>query len=195
VSYSAKHKPETRRRILQAAARQFREKGFAQSSVSAVMKEAGLTHGGFYAHFENKDALVAEVIRTGFDHVSERFESQFKNLRGEAWLRAWVHGYLGDAHLTHADQGCPLPTMSSEIARIGDQAVAAFTQLFYERLEHTSNQVDAPSAEARRRALAAFSQMVGGLMLARAVEPALAKEILVAVERQALLTLCGKQSS
>ncbi|MEL7087469.1 MAG: TetR/AcrR family transcriptional regulator [Planctomycetota bacterium] len=184
-------KSETRARILQAAARQFREKGFSQASLSAIMKEAGLTHGGFYAHFDHKDALVAEVIRTGFDHVSERFESQFENLEGEDWLRAWVRGYLGDAHLTHADQGCALPTMSAEIARIGDQAVAAFTNLFYERLAHTSSMVDAPPAEARRRVLAAFSQMVGGLMLARAVEPTLAQEILESVEAQALETLCN----
>ena len=190
MPYSAQHKDETRARILQAAARQFREKGFAQASLSAIMKEAGLTHGGFYAHFENKDALVAEVIRSGFDHVSERFEAQFENLQGDEWLRAWVRGYLGDAHLTHADQGCPLPTMSSEIARIGEQAVAAFTQLFYVRLAHTASMVDAPPAEARSRVLAAFSQMVGGLMLARAVEPALAKEILEAVESRALETLC-----
>ncbi len=190
MPYTADHKRHTRNRILQAAARHFREKGFAQATLSAIMKEAGLTHGGFYAHFENKDALVAEVIRSGFDHVSERFESQFNNLHGEDWLRAWVRGYLGDAHLTHADQGCPLPTMSSEIARTGEQAVAAFTTLFYERLAHTSSMVDAPPAEARQRVLAAFCQMVGGLMLARAVEPALARDILHAVEAQALETLC-----
>ncbi|MEM1109058.1 MAG: TetR/AcrR family transcriptional regulator [Planctomycetota bacterium] len=190
MPYSEQHKSETRDRILRAAARQFREKGFAAASLSAIMKEAGLTHGGFYAHFDSKDALVAEVIRSGFDHVSERFEAQFADLSGEKWLRAWVRGYLGDAHLSHADQGCPLPTMSSEIARIGEQAVAAFTALFYERLEHTASMVDGEPNEARRRVLAAFSQMVGGLMLARAVEPALAGEILEAVEARALETLC-----
>ncbi|MBB6429166.1 TetR/AcrR family transcriptional regulator [Algisphaera agarilytica] len=190
MPYPAEHKLETRERILRAAARQFREKGFAAASLSAIMKEAGLTHGGFYAHFENKDALVAEVIRSGFDHVSEKFESQFAQLDGEDWLHAWVRGYLGDAHLSHADQGCPLPTMSSEIARIGEQAVAAFTTLFYERLAHTSSMVQAPPEEARRRVLAAFSQMVGGLMLARAVEPELAREILESVEAQAIETLC-----
>ncbi|MEM7624583.1 MAG: TetR/AcrR family transcriptional regulator [Planctomycetota bacterium] len=190
MPYAPDHKPETRTRILRAAARLFREKGFAQASLSTIMKEAGLTHGGFYAHFENKDALVAEVIRGGFDCVSERFESQFDHLHGDDWLRAWVRGYLGEGHLTHADQGCPLPTVSPEIARIGDQAVAAFTQLFDERLEHTAGHVNAPPAEARRRVLAALSQMVGGLMLARAVEPALAQEILAAVEHQAVQTLC-----
>ncbi|MEM9417608.1 MAG: TetR/AcrR family transcriptional regulator [Planctomycetota bacterium] len=190
MPYSVEHKLQTRERILRAAARQFREKGFAAASLSAIMKEAGLTHGGFYAHFEDKDALVAAVIRDGFDHVSERFESQFAGLEGEDWLRAWVRGYMGEAHLSHADLGCPLPTLSSEIARIGDQAVAAFTALFYERLEHTSSMVNAPPGESRRWVLAAFSQMVGGLMLARAVEPELAREILESVEAQAIETLC-----
>lgn len=194
MRYSAEHKQETRKRILNAAARQFREQGFAETGVAAVMKAANLTHGGFYAHFENKDALIAEVIRGGFSRVSENFESQFDHLSGNEWLREWVHRYLSDEHFEHTAQGCPLPSLTSEIARSGPEARAAFTNMFYERLEKAASHVDAPEEEAKSRVLAAISQMAGAMMLARAVDPPLDKAVRDAAAREAYATLVGKKA-
>lgn len=191
MRYSPEHKQATRELILRAAARQFREKGFTETSVASIMKEANLTHGGFYAHFKSKDELVAEVINEGFDHVSDRFELTFDDLEGEAWLVMWVDRYLGDQHFMSRDQGCPLPSLTSEIARSGPQARESFTNLGYERLAKIITFVDAPEQEARRRVCAAFSQMVGAMMMARAMDEPFATDMRKAAKAEAIATLLG----
>ncbi|MEO0965431.1 MAG: TetR/AcrR family transcriptional regulator [Planctomycetota bacterium] len=180
MRYTAQQKQASRERILQAAARAFRAQGFDRPSVASIMKDAGLTHGAFYAHFDSKDRLVAEVIRAGFDGVTERFESRFRQAEGDEWLRQWVRGYLSDGHLGQPEAGCPLPTLSAEIARTGPEAIHAYTEVFRERLGRMVNRVDAADDEARRRVLASLSLMVGALMLARALEAPLSEELLVA---------------
>lgn len=195
MRYAADKKQQTRQQILSVAARQFRERGFDQASVSSIMGEAGLTHGGFYAHFKSKDQLVAEVIRGGFDQVTERFEERFSHLDGKDWLRQWVERYLSDNHLHAMDQGCPLPALAGEIARSGDQARQAFTELFEERIRRVMARVDAPEDEARRRVLAAVSQMAGALMLARSFDNELATDVRSAAAEEALATLVGEHSN
>ena len=191
MRYPPDHKDATRTRILEAAARQFRLKGIGDTSVAAVMKEAELTHGGVYAHFESKDDLVGGVIRDGFDHASDRFESRFAGLQGEAWLRAWVQGYLSEGHLEHPEIGCPLPSMSAEIGRAGDEVRSAFTRLFTDRIAAVSVHVDAPKPEAERRVTAALSQMGGAMLLARAVDAPLAERLRHAAAEEAFATLRG----
>ena len=156
------------------------------------MKEAGLTHGGFYAHFDSKDDLIAEVIRGGFDQVTERFERQFSHLDGEQWLKAWVDRYLSDGHFHATDRGCPMPALAGEIGRSGDQARHAFTELFEERIKRVMARVDAPEDEARRRVLAAVSQMAGALMLARTFDNELASDVRAAAAGSAHATLIGR---
>src|SRR5438445_8203663 len=101
-------KEETRERILRAAARAIRKHGYAGVGVADVMKQAGLTHGGFYAHFESRDALLTEAIeRAGRDSaatMSQRADAS--RARGESALRAVVEGYLSDAHLSGVETGC-----------------------------------------------------------------------------------------
>lgn len=189
MRYAADHKQASRAKILRAASRQFRERGFAEAGVASIMAEADLTHGGFYAHFDSKDHLIAEVIRSRFDEVSAKFESRFEGLAGADWLEAWVHGYLSDEHQTHTAQGCPLPALASEIARSGADARTAFTELFEERLERVASHVPAPGPEAERRVLAAIAQMAGALMLARATDEPLSTRIREAAADQAVATL------
>ncbi len=192
MRYTTDHKQQTREQILSAAARQFRERGFDQASVGSIMKEAGLTHGGFYAHFESKDELIANVIRGGFDQVSERFESQFNHLHGEDWLRTWVDRYLSDGHYHAMDRGCPMPALAGEIGRADAQSRHAFTELFEQRLRRVMKEVDAPQDQARRRVLAAVSQMSGALMLARTFDNQLADDVRSAAAEQAIATLVGR---
>ncbi|MGB0766117.1 MAG: TetR/AcrR family transcriptional regulator [Phycisphaeraceae bacterium] len=192
MRYDTDHKRHTREEILAAAARQFRERGFDRASVGSIMKEAGLTHGGFYAHFESKDDLIANVISGGFDHVTERFEQQFNHLQGEDWLKQWVQRYLSDTHYRATDLGCPMPALAGEIARSGERACRAFTELFEERMQRVMSHVDAPTEEARRRVLAAVSQMTGAMMLARALDNALADDIRAAASACAVAVLTGR---
>ena len=189
MRYTPEHKQHTREKILAAAARRFKKDGFEGTSVSAVMGDAELTHGGFYSHFESKDDLVASVIRTGFDDASVTFEALFDHLEGDAWLTAWVTEYLSTTHTHLVAEGCPLPALAGEIARAGSHARHAFTTTFYERLAVVSSRVNAPTDEAERRVLAAISQMSGAIMLARATEEPLRTRILDAARTEAIGTL------
>jgi len=192
MRYPPQHKQHTRERILRAAARQFRERGFEEPTVASIMREADLTHGGFYAHFQSKDELVGDVIRGGFDRVSERFEAAFDHLDDERWLGEWVAAYLSEEHELHPGEGCPMPALASEIARSGPSARSAFTALFRDRLERVKAKVDAPDAAADSRVLAAISQMTGALMLARALDEPLSSAIRHAAREAALATLLGR---
>ncbi|MEM6506455.1 MAG: TetR/AcrR family transcriptional regulator [Planctomycetota bacterium] len=191
MPYPPDHKRQSHNRILSAAARQFRAKGFDQASVGSIMREAGLTHGGFYAHFQSKDDLVSQVIRGGFDQATERFEARFQDLEGEAWLRAWVYGYLSDQHLESIACGCPMPSLAGEIGRSDTTTKDAFTDLFTQRIERWLTHVDAPENEARSRMLAAFSQMAGALMLARTLNNEMATAIRSSAAEHAMEILLG----
>src|SRR5665213_1111988 len=109
----------THDRIVEVAARTLRRNGYAGVRVADVMKQAGLTHGGFYAHFESRDALLAEAIeRAGRDSAAtmgQRVDAS--RARGESALRAVVEGYLSDAHLRGVEFGCVVAALSSEMPR------------------------------------------------------------------------------
>ncbi|MES1161885.1 MAG: TetR/AcrR family transcriptional regulator, partial [Rhizobacter sp.] len=109
----------THDRIVEVAARTLRRNGYAGVGVADVMKQAGLTHGGFYAHFESRDALLAEAIeRAGRDSgaaMSKRLDAS--RARGESGLRAVVDNYLSDAHLSGTEHGCVVAALSSEMPR------------------------------------------------------------------------------
>lgn len=179
MRYSKEHKEQTRQRILEAAGRVFRRQGYQGGGVDAVMREAGLTHGGFYAHFPNKEALFAETIRTTMEGLPFWQRQEDDDLH---WLDQIFEGYLSDQHLQSMAEGCPAPPLASEVARAGDAAQEAFEEgargiqaLIEGRLGHL------PEAERRPAALAILATLVGTLGLARAVhDDRFASEILAA---------------
>lgn len=180
MRYTPEHKRASRRAILKAAARAFRAQGFERPSVASIMEGAGLTHGAFYAHFGSKDDLVAEVIRGGFDGVSAKFDARLGEARDDDWLRRWVRGYLSDGHRAHPEGGCPLPTLSAEVARTGPETIGAYTEIFRRRVEGLAEHVRAGDREARRRVLSAMATMVGAMALARALDAPESEEVLAA---------------
>jgi len=109
----------THERIVDVAARSLRRDGFAGVGVADVMKQAGLTHGGFYAHFESREALLAEAIeragRESGGRMRERIDACMA--RGESGLRAVIENYLSETHLTGAESGCVVAALSSEMPR------------------------------------------------------------------------------
>src|ERR1700710_2692019 len=112
-------KEETHERIVDAAARALRRHGYEGVGVADVMKEAGLTHGGFYSHFESREAMLAEaLVRAGRDssvNMSEGIRARVA--RGNSPLRSFIEVYLSDAHLSGAEQGCPVAALGSEMSR------------------------------------------------------------------------------
>jgi TetR/AcrR family transcriptional repressor of nem operon len=185
MRYAADHKPQTRQRILTAAARVFRRQGFQAGSVDDVMAEAGLTAGGFYAHFKSKDALFAaalvETLRQG--RVLRGTDNpQDEQLTGSARVRSIAGKYLSTAHRRLVEQGCPMPPLVSELTRQSPATRRAFEAVAREiaaaLAEHLPG--DKP-AERSDQALALLALMIGGLSLSRAVaDEALADRILAA---------------
>ncbi|BAI75598.1 transcriptional regulator (plasmid) [Azospirillum sp. B510] len=172
---------ENRRRVVEVASALFRERGFNGIGVADLMKEAGLTHGGFYGQFASKEDLAAEACAHAMETMSARW-SQAAETAGEDALPAMLDSYLSPRHRDHSAAGCPVAALGTDVARQGGAARGAFTRGLRPFLDSLSRLVPGRSAEAKRKAaLATFSGMVGALILARAVDdPALSEEILAA---------------
>ena len=169
---------ENCQRIVEAAARLFRDEGFDGVGVDAIMKEAKLTHGGFYGHFASKDALMAEAMA----HALDRSTAWQQRLGSLAEL---VAGYLSDRHRADRANGCAVAALGADVARqrpalrkavTGGGAPAGRPHRLPAEARHAGRP---PAARPRH-----LSGMVGALMLARAIDdPALAREILTAARQ------------
>lgn len=178
MRYSSEHKAETRDRVLKEAAKEIRAKGPDNVAVAGIMARAGLTHGGFYAHFASKDALVKEAIGTMFADARRRSAAIDAAGDPPAVLRAYVDFYLSPAHRDGRDRGCPLPTLSGDFARskpdTRDRFGAGVIGIAG-RLAGPLAALGYPEGEAH----ALLAQLVGGVALARAVgDPALSDALL-----------------
>ncbi len=182
VRVSNGRKEETRQRILDAAGRLFRGRGIDAVGVDAVMHDAGLTHGGFYAHFASKEALVAEVSATALACSAARWEEISRGADHRAALARIVEGYLDPAHVAAIDRGCLLAALGPEVAR-RTQARPGVTAALRDMVDALARCLPQDRRRQRRdRALALLSSMVGAVVLARiADDPALSAELLAAV--------------
>ena len=165
--------------IVNAAARLFRERGIDGTSVADVMAAAGLTHGGFYSHFADKQALVAEAMSAATNH-RERWIEPRPELDEVAWL-AWIaRRYLNARHRDDPGDGCPFPPLAPDVAR----DTPAARRVFEAELRKSADRMaaclnDGGERSAQDKAYAVLAVCVGGLMLSRAVESeAVSKRIL-----------------
>ena len=188
MRYQPDHKAETRRKIVKDASRRVRAEGTTGAAVSAVMRDAGLTHGGFYKHFGSKDELIVESVGEAFTEAGEwltRIARQAKP--GTAW-KAIVKAYLSLEHCDHAAGGCPLAALAPELAR-SDRAMKG--RIFAELAGYKSRlQPLMPgrrAADKERAFFAIFSTMAGAIEIARMLpEPAMREKVL-ATARDLLL--------
>jgi TetR/AcrR family transcriptional regulator, transcriptional repressor for nem operon len=166
---------QNRERILDAAARLFRERGVDGVSVAEVMKAAGLTHGGFYGHFDSKAELVKEAL------VQKRSAAWGKRVdTGSA--ADFANAYLSTEHRDDPGNGCPVAGLSSEAARASPDVRATLTESIRREIERlAAASPGATAARRRRAAIATYSAMVGAVVLSRIVDDReLSKEILAA---------------
>ncbi|HEX2078457.1 MAG TPA: TetR/AcrR family transcriptional regulator [Longimicrobium sp.] len=181
VRYPSGHKERTREQIVSAAARAFREEGVAGVSVGELMGRAGLTHGGFYAHFRSKDDLVAEACRCAFEESTARLREAARRAPPEERLAAFIGAYASPAHRDDPGGGCLMPALSAELSRHAPEVRAAFTEVFREGIAALERQLPDEGTDRTDRALALMSGLAGAVMLARAVDdPALSDRILQA---------------
>lgn len=170
MKVSREQMAEHRVRILDAAARLFREKGFEAVTVAEVMKAAGLTHGGFYGHFASKDDLVGQALA----HVLK------ESLGKTGDPRAFVEDYLSSRHRDNPGGGCPVAGLAAETRHEGAAAHVAMTAGLRQKIDGLSRTLSGDSdADKRRKAIGSWAAMVGAVILARAVDdPAFSDEIL-----------------
>ena len=172
---------ESRKRILEAAATLFREKGFDGVGLGDIMKAAGLTHGGFYGHFGSKEDLEAQALSLALARSVTDW-SQLVDSAAARPLAALAGQYLSPDHRENVGEGCPFAALGSDTARRGERVRSAFTAGLEPFLALLSNVTPGRSkAQRRRKAIAILAEMVGAMILARAVnDPALSDEILAA---------------
>lgn len=179
-------KEETHERIVDAAARAIRRHGYAGVGVAEVMKEAGLTHGGFYAHFESRDALLVQALeragRDSFEAVTRAAEAQGR--KGVSPWRSLIETYLADHHLASMETGCPVAALGSDMPR-QSAAVREASALRVQRLIDTVRAALPGVPRATAGVLA--GTMVGSLQLARALGDNAEGKALLAAARKSLI--------
>ena len=171
MRYAPGQKEKTRARILEAAGRVFRRHGYHSAGVDKVMEEAGLTAGGFYAHFESKQALLAEALTCADAEIAALREAGLEGLPAGEWFDAFLERYLSMEHRRKLDEGCPLAALISEISRADVPVKKSFEAIVRGLADKLSAQTRGSGpAPAEGPAFAAVALCVGGLGLARAVE-------------------------
>ncbi|HEV2148451.1 MAG TPA: TetR/AcrR family transcriptional regulator [Longimicrobiaceae bacterium] len=189
VRYPKDRKEQTRRRIVEAASRAYREQGVSGVGIGELMQSVGLTHGGFYAHFPSKDALVAEACDRGVSELSSRLFAEAEERGGADGLRLLIRGYVSRLHRDDPGVGCTMPSLAADVSRAAPEVRAGFTRTLRRFLARVaellpSRAEEAPAEEPPDEALVLASGMVGAVLLARAVDdPELSDRILLAARR------------
>jgi TetR/AcrR family transcriptional repressor of nem operon len=167
MRYGKDHKQTTRQRILEAAGRRFKQDGIDGAGVAAVMSDAGLTNGAFYAHFASKEDLVANVLADQLRTQRHSFDAQPSDRAG---LEAIIRAYLSPQHRDQRADGCPSAALLDEIARHPAATKQVFTAELLDTADDIAARLDPTDPDAARTdALALFGMMIGTLQLARAL--------------------------
>jgi TetR/AcrR family transcriptional regulator, transcriptional repressor for nem operon len=170
MRYLKDHKVRTRKRIVEKASCGLRRKGANGLSVVALMKLAGLTHGGFYSHFASRDALVEEAFATAMDKTASRWNKLAREIPIETRFDAIVAGYLSSRHRDDQAHGCALPALAADIGRSTKKARCTFANKLEAMIEVVVRQLpNKPPDAARQIATSAIATMMGSIVLARAV--------------------------
>jgi len=172
-------KEASHERIVSVAARAIRRSGYDGTGVADIMKEAGLTHGAFYAHFESREAMLAEAASRACAESAAAAAQLVAAVPPEQALTSMLHSYLSPEHVKQVEMGCPLAALASETPRQTPEVRRATTRHIKETIDLFARQSpDWGQPGAHERALVTVATMVGTLLLARAVdEPALSKSL------------------
>jgi TetR/AcrR family transcriptional regulator, transcriptional repressor for nem operon len=184
MRYPAEQKVETHEKILRAAARSFREYGSESNGIGQVMRELGLTKGGFYRHFESKGDLYASAVARAFEELGDRLAAVAKRAPNGGELRAIIKDYLSTKHLSAPGAGCPLAALGPEIARQPLAIRKRITESMFAYGERMLPWIQGHSVDEKRaRAFILFTGMAGTLVAARAIADARGRDRMLAASR------------
>jgi TetR/AcrR family transcriptional repressor of nem operon len=200
MRYSDTHRDETHTKILKIAGRALRAKGPDGVAVAEVMKEAGLTHGGFYAHFKSKDALLAEAMRGVFAFSKERYRKLTEGLPPKHALATYIDFYVSANHRDRPAHGCPITALNSDIPRQSRQMRSAFDDGVKSLVKNLQALIESAAIDASGdpKALAAsvLSAMAGAIAVSRAVsDKQLSDEMLETARLSIKARLCVDDAS
>jgi TetR/AcrR family transcriptional repressor of nem operon len=188
MRYSREHKQETHARIVKKASVRLREKGAHGIGVADLMKEAGLTHGGFYAHFDSREALVIEAFGYAMDRANEHWRKIAERTAPEKRLATIVESYLTPVHRDDPGHGCAVPTLGAEIARESPKTRKAFAAKLEQMIDMLADQMpDLPRKAARKQAMATLATMIGTLVASRIAGSGEFSDEILSAGREAVL--------
>jgi TetR/AcrR family transcriptional regulator, transcriptional repressor for nem operon len=188
MRYSKEHKQQTHARIVKKASVRLREKGAHGIGVADLMKEAGLTHGGFYAHFDSREALVIEALVYAMDRSSERWRKLAAATPPEKRFATIVESYLTPLHRDDPGHGCAVPALGAEIVRESPKTRKAFAAKLEGMIDMMADQVPGVARKAaRKQAIAALTAMIGTLVLSRIAGTGEFSDEILATGREAAL--------
>jgi len=188
MRYGPEHKASIHREIVTDASKRIRSGGVGGAAVSVVMRDAGLTPGGFYKHFESKDQLLMESLSRAFEEVGDRLVEAGKKAEPTIAWKAIVKTYLSMEYCDHAEDGCPLPALAPELARMTDTLKpTVFEELNKYRIRLLPFMPGKKAAEKERAFFVIFSSMIGAVGLARLLpESSMRKAVLDSVREHLL---------
>src|SRR4051812_33934739 len=167
---SREDKAASHERIVEVAAARIRESGTEQPGVAEIMRAAGLTHGGFYKHFESRDELITEAVERALTDTESRLRAATSGASDP--LAAFADSYLSTSHRDDPASGCGVVALGTEIPRVGGSAQDAYRAQVDRYLEHLQSLLgDEEGNDTRREATVTLSAMIGALMIARALGP------------------------
>ena len=192
MRYGRDHKAQTRERVLDEAAAAIRADGPDKMSVAALMNRAGLTHGGFYAHWPSKDALLADAIDHMFVDRASCFAQAAAAHDPRLVLERYVAGYLSMTHRDGREHGCPVPILAGEMHRLPDGARQRFCAAVTRMRERLASLVErAGIDDAPARVASAIAEMVGAIGLARATDDRVAAQALLDGAHRSVIVKLG----
>jgi TetR/AcrR family transcriptional repressor of nem operon len=192
MRYDSEHKERTRARVLKEAAKAIRAEGPHRVGVAGMMAKAGLTHGGFYAHFSSKDDLVVAAMSQMFDEASAKFDRLTAGKPPAAALLAYIDFYLSRQHRDARDTGCPLPSLSADLPRLGVSARQQFAAGVAGLTARIAGLLSALGrSDAEVLANSALAEMVGALSLARGVADPKQSDAIIRASRNGLKLRLG----
>ena len=188
MRYSREHKLETHARIVKRASVRLREKGAHGVGVADLMNDAGLTHGGFYTHFDSREALVIEAFAYAMDRSTERWRKLSEQTPPDKRFAAIVNAYLSAVHRDDPGHGCAVPSLGAEIARESPKTRKAFAAKLEQMIGMLAEQIPGlPPKAARKQAMAALGTMMGTLVMARIAGNGELSDEILAAGREAVL--------
>jgi TetR/AcrR family transcriptional regulator, transcriptional repressor for nem operon len=188
MRYPPEHKAQIHQKIVKDASRRVRAEGLTGAAVAAVMRDTGLTHGGFYKHFESKDELLSESVQEAFQDITDKLvRAAGQSRHGKPW-KAIVNCYLSLEYCDRVERGCPMTALAPELARL-DRTVR--NQVFTELVKYRDRMIPfmpgRKSADKERAFFVIFSTMIGAVQIARMLPDRRAQQKVLASARTFLL--------